>query len=196
MTEKIVRKTSELIAAKTSRRSFLARGAIIGSALAVSPLRYLMRPESALAVIRPGECASGFCTDGWTEFCCSINFGNNACPEYAYVAGWWKCSNYTGTKLCSNAGVRYLIDCNRRPDHACPGDCKCAEDKCSCRRTCCSFFRYGQCHTNVTVTTNVVCRIIRCVNPSTIEGYKCNATLKEDDRTCTHEACCDCGQCL
>jgi hypothetical protein len=197
MTDKIVRKTSEFIAAKTSRRSFLARSAVIGSALAVSPLRYLTRPESAYAaVVRPGECSSGFCTDGFTEFCCSINSGENRCPEWAYVAGWWLCANYSGTKVCSNAGVRYFVDCNRRPNFACPGDCHCAEESCKCRRTCCVHFRYGQCHTNVEQLTNVVCRIVRCVNPATISGYDCNSTLFEDPSTCTHEACCDCGQCL
>jgi len=196
MTDKIVRKTSEIIAAKTSRRSFLARSAIIGSALAVSPLRYLTRPESAYAVIRPGECSGGLCTDGYTEFCCSMNFGSNACPEHAYVAGWWKCTNYTGTKVCNNAGVRYLIDCNRRPNYSCPGGCHCVTDTCQCRVTCCNQFRYGQCHTNVQGVTAVVCRIVRCVNPSTIENYKCGTQLIVDDNTCAHEACCNCGDCV
>lgn len=196
MSEKMVSKASSFIANRSSRRGFLARAAIVGSAIAVGPLRYLVYPESAEAIVQPGDCGgSTLCGAGFSEFCCSINYGENACPNFAYVAGWWKCTDYNGSKVCSNAGVRYYIDCNRRPNYACPNGCFCGQNRCGCRRTCCTHFRYGQCHTNVDQLTNVVCRIVRCIHPATVDGYECNNTYAQDNTTCTHEACCDCGGC-
>ena len=104
-----------------SRRSAIARAAVAGSALAVAPVRYLVRPGTAWAVIDPNSCSGGLCTDGYTAFCCEIEHGRNTCPNGTYIAGWWKCTNYRGGGLCHNEGVRYYIDCNRIPGHVLPG---------------------------------------------------------------------------
>ena len=70
MTDRLVSAASRLLERRTSRRGMLVRVAIGGSALAVAPLRYLLRPGSAEAVITCRNCRPGArCCDGWTEFC-------------------------------------------------------------------------------------------------------------------------------
>src|SRR5207248_9888695 len=94
---------------RTSSGGAIARAAVAGSALAVAPVRYLVRPGTAWAVIGPGNCSRGLCTDGYTAFCCEIEHGLNTCPQGTYVAGWWKCTNYRGGGLCHEQGVRYIL---------------------------------------------------------------------------------------
>ena len=62
-------------------------------------------------------------------------------------------------------GVRYYIDCNRIPGHVFPGGCQCAHGDCNRRRVDCNHFRYGQCNTQVSGTTEVVCRLVICQTP-------------------------------
>jgi hypothetical protein len=181
---------AKLIDRKSSRRGFLARAALVGSAISVSPLRYLLRPVDAWAVIRPGNCSSGKCLDGFTAFCCEINRGKNTCPPHTYVAGWWKCTAYRGHGVCDKEGVRYYVDCNRTPGERFPGGCRCANNSCKQRRVDCNHFRYGQCNTQIAGTTEVACRVIVCKHPASISDFNCNSTLKIDNATCGHEAGC------
>src|ERR1700722_3037483 len=65
----------------TTRRSFLVRTAMVGSALAVAPLRYLLRPGTSYGAITnvcgpDANCTAG----GFSVFCCTINDGLNQCP--------------------------------------------------------------------------------------------------------------------
>jgi hypothetical protein len=176
---------------RLSRRSALARAAVAGSALAVAPVRYLVRPGTAWAVIAPGACPPGSpCNDGYTAFCCEIEHGQNVCPSGAYIAGWWKCTDYRGAGLCHDEGVRYYLDCNRIPGHGFPGGCQCGNHDCNRRRVSCNRFRYGQCNTQVAGTTEVVCRLVICQHPASVRGLHCNATEMVDNRTCGHEAGC------
>lgn len=174
------------------RRSFLLRVAVFGSALAVAPLRYVLYPGTALAaVVRPGDCASGDCTDGYTAFCCEITQGqSNTCPTGTFPGGWWMCTDYAGRQLCSDQGVRYYVDCNALPGHPFPGGCRCANDNCNERHVACSIFRYGQCNTQIEGTTAVVCRMVVCENPSTISELHCSASQAVDDSTCGHDVPC------
>ncbi len=190
MTKTLVARASSLLERRFSRRGFLARLAVGGSAIAVAPLRYGLRPGSAMGVITCLSCSSGSrCCDGWTAFCCTINQGKNACPPYSFIAGWWKCTNYNGSGACAKDGVRYYLDCNRTPGSSCPNGCHCAADTCSNRRTCCNVFRYGQCNTQIDGVTEVVCRIIKCVNPCELYDF-CNCTYKEENAVCSHEEPC------
>ena len=166
------------------------RFATAGSALTVAPVRYLMRPLSAMAVVTCADCSSrSACCDGYTPLSCSMNNGVIASPSSSYMSGWWKCTNYTGAGACCRQGVRYYIDCNRTPTARCPGGCRCAQDSCGNRRTCCNRFRYGQCNTEITGVTEVVCRLVKCVNPCQLY-VNCNCTYKQDNATCGHEAKC------
>jgi hypothetical protein len=189
--ERIATSVGALLERRTSRRSALARAAVAGSAFAVAPIRYLIRPTTAWAVIRPGDCKPhALCNDGYSAFCCEIQQGNNRCPAGTYIAGWWMCTQYKGRGLCAEEGVRYYLDCNRIPGTVFPGGCQCANGDCNKRRVDCNHFRYGQCNTQVEGTTEVVCRLMICQNPATVAGLPCNGTVMVDDNTCKHEADC------
>jgi hypothetical protein len=190
VSERIATAVGSVLERRVSRRGAIARAAVAGSAFAVAPLRYLLRPGTAWAVITPADCASGACTDGYTAFCCEIQHGHNRCPAGTYVAGWWKCTDYRGAGLCHPQGVRYYLDCNRIPGHRFPGGCQCAHGDCGRRRVDCNHFRYGQCNTQVQGTTEVVCRLVICQHPADVAQLGCNDTLKVDNRTCSHEADC------
>jgi hypothetical protein len=191
LAERLATSVGELLDRRLSRRRALTRAAVVGSAFAVAPVRYLVRPETALAVIDPRSCSRrARCNDGYTAFCCEIEQGRNTCPANTYIAGWWKCTTYQGSGLCHDEGVRYYLDCNRTPGKRFPGGCQCANNDCKQRRVDCNHFRYGQCNTQVSGTTEVVCRLMICQNPATVAGLGCNGTEMVDDNTCNHEAGC------
>jgi hypothetical protein len=191
LAERLAGSLGSLLERRTSRRGALARAALAGSAFAVAPIRYLVRPGTAWAVIGPDDCGSGRCVDdGYTAFCCEIEHGRNVCPANTYVAGWWKCTDYSGGGLCHEEGVRYYLDCNRMPGRVFPGGCQCALGDCNRRRVDCNHFRYGQCNAQIDGTTEVVCRLIICQNPASVPGMNCNGTEMVDDSTCGHEAGC------
>jgi hypothetical protein len=188
--ERIATSLGALLERRLSRRNALSRVAVAGSAFAVAPISYLVRPGDAWAVVRPRDCRGGNCTDGYTAFCCEIEHGRNICPAGTFIAGWWKCTDYRGGGLCHEQGLRFYLDCNRTPGRPFPGGCQCAQGDCGRRRVDCNHFRYGQCNAQVRGTTEVVCRLVICQNPSTIDGLNCNGTEMVDNRTCGHEAGC------
>jgi hypothetical protein len=189
MIDLLTRSATAMFGRPVERRTFLKRMAVAGSALAVAPIDYTLRPLTAESIIRCRNCARGLCCDGWTTFCCTINKGKNACPQNTYMGGWWKCTNYRGKQACAAEGVRYYIDCNRTPGTSCPGGCHCARNHCGNRSTCCNVFRYGQCNTEIPGVTEVVCRVIKCVNPCQLY-VNCNCTRLIENRVCSHEANC------
>ncbi len=188
--EALVRTSAFALERRFTRRTVLERVALVGSALAVAPLRYLLYPGTALAAISPSQCAGGLCTDGWTAFCCQINAGANSCPEGTFPGGWWMCTDYAGNQLCSEQGVRYYVDCNALPGPGFPGGCHCANGTCDERRVACNVFRYGQCNTEIPGVTPVVCRMVVCENPSTITGLGCTSSLAVDDLVCDQDTPC------
>ena len=176
-----VDRAGALLAGRTStRRRFLYRLAVVGSALALDPLRFLLRPTPAYAAV----CGSGnSCGAGWTVFCCTINDGANTCPEGSFVAGWWKVD---ASAFCMGS-PRYYIDCNRKPQASCR--CRCNDRGCDRRRICCNVFRYGQCNTHIEGVTEVVCRIITCTPPWKWDP-SCGRTVRVSESTRSHSAVC------
>src|SRR5262249_54532709 len=124
LSERLVSKASGLLASRQSRRSFLAKTAVVGSALAGNPFGFILRPGSAYGAL------CGTCSDGWTAFCCTINNGANSCPSDSFVGGWWKADN---AAFCCGA-ARYIIDCNASCPTTCA--CRCTGAACDGRRTC------------------------------------------------------------
>jgi uncharacterized protein with LGFP repeats len=142
-----------------SRRSFLVRTSLFGSALAMEPARFALEPRSAYdAVCGPeADCGGGF-----SVFCCTIQNGANLCPEGTFVGGWWKAD---GSAFCRGA-ARYYVDCN--------GDdgrwhCHCPDTaSCDQRHVACAQFRYGNCNLEIPAIaygSPVVCRVVTCTPP-------------------------------
>ena len=181
LSERIVRRLSEL-GPKHSRRSFFTRAAVAGSALAVNPLEYALKPGTAYAQTTCGPGAT--CGEGWSVFCCTINGGQNSCPPGSFVAGWWKAdsSSYCG------GGPRYIIDCNQQCGVPCT--CYCPTGTCDNRRTCCNQFRYGQCHQEIACAGPVICRMVLCIPPWEFDA-SCTTTSATDNRTGEHNAPCN-----
>ncbi|HEY4376462.1 MAG TPA: twin-arginine translocation signal domain-containing protein [Acidimicrobiales bacterium] len=181
--QRMVRAASNLMSRKSSRRSFLTKTAMVGSALAVAPLDFILKPGSAYAF------TCGSCGDGWTAFCCTINSGANSCPSYSFVGGWWKADN---AAYCCGA-ARYIIDCNASCPTKC--SCRCSGASCDDRRTCCNQFRYGQCNQQISCYGPVVCRVATCTPPWKYDP-SCTSSSATDNATVNHGAPCistDCG---
>ncbi len=190
----LVERAVDLLDRGPSRRSLLVRAAVIGSALTVSPLRFLLRPGTAYAAVCGIDSA---CSSGYTVFCATINDGVNACPSGSLVGGWWK-SDGSGF-CCGNA--RYYIDCHSYCSCGCEsGRSFCGEGcrNCSCgcgpggqcdqRRVCCNNFRYGQCMQHVSCTGPVWCRVVTCTPPWKVPAWACSTTSAVDQRTNAHGA--------
>ncbi|MGZ4654800.1 MAG: LGFP repeat-containing protein [Oryzihumus sp.] len=187
-----------------SRRGFLVRTAVVGSALVAHPKDYVLKAQDAYATIcGPGNTYSA----GWTVFCCTVNNGVNACPPGTFSAGWWKAAD---SSWCCG-GYRYIVDCNATcsscstgcsGDHICDSrcwSCKCGKGpstSCDQRRHCCNAFRYGQCNTQVKCSGGVACRVVSCVPP--YKWAQCSTTTLVDNRTSEHSAPClqGCGPIL
>jgi hypothetical protein len=129
MSDRLVNSTIDFLDRRTKRRGFLLRSAVIGSAIAVAPLRYLLRPGTAWGTVTctygdgcgdyhsctcPScTCSQAPCQDGYTTFCCTINNGSNTCPADTFIGGWWQCDS---SGYCLDGqhkpGPRYYLDCN------------------------------------------------------------------------------------
>jgi hypothetical protein len=180
-----------------TRRSFLAKTAVIGSALVVAPRKFLLEPVSAYdAVCGPAN----QCGDGYTVFCCTINNGVNACPPGTFAGGWWKADR---SSWCCGGTARYYIDCQGSCTRCgcrgsafcspscnnCPARCN-GGPTCDQRRVCWNYFRYGQCHQEIGCSGPVACRVVSCVPPWQIAGLACTAATATDNRTAEHSAPC------
>jgi hypothetical protein len=176
-----------------NRRSFLSRVAIVGSALAVNPLRWILKPGTAYAAACGTDAE---CNSGWTVMCCSINNGSNTCPPGTLAAGWWKADN---SGFCRGS-ARYYIDCNSTCSCGCGSSglcgpacwscgCHCGSGTCDHRRVCCNQFRYGQCNQATACVGPVVCRVVTCVPPWQFDT-NCSATSATANATALHDAPC------
>lgn len=158
---------------KVSRRGFLRRVAMAGTALVAAPTAYVLRPMSAYAAIVPSDCPSGTkCAQGWTEFCVELH-GVNTCPPGSLVGGWWRAE---GNTYCDGKS-RYYMDCHGASCSCACGssgtcsdtcvdyDCHCHEDDCGNWKTGCARFRYGQCNNQEPCIGPILCRVATCVAP-------------------------------
>ena len=168
----------------TSRRSFLVRTAMVGSALAVAPARFLLRPGTAYGAITSVCGPDANCTaGGFSVFCCTINGGLNQCPSGSIPGGWWRAG--VGSSWCCGAD-RYYIDCQATCPPGCgcggtpfcPGCQACTPEcyngpSCDQRNVCQVQFRYGQCNEQIGCTGNVLCRMVSCTPPWQIPALNC-----------------------
>jgi hypothetical protein len=200
----LIEKASRLLEDRLDRRNFLGRTALVATAVAVAPKRFLLEPVTAQAAVcgcAGSSCDCGSqCCDGYTEFCCTLT-GSNACPPGTLAAGWWKAD---GSPFCVANGVpqpRFYLDCNASCNGCgCGGSgicspacarcgCGCAGGSCNHRRTCCVNFRYGQCHQEVACLGPILCRVVTCTPPWLVDG-SCTTTVAVDNNTALHDAAC------
>ena len=197
---RLVDKVSGLLARRTGRRGFLARSAVVGSAIAANPVTYALKPTTAYAAIcncSGSACDCGqLCCDGYTEFCCTLS-GENKCPPGTLLGGWWKVD---GSGFCGG-GPRYYMDCNAPCNScgcggsgvcsgACSGTgCGCAFGDCNNRKAGCTLFRYGQCNQHVGCVGPIVCRVVTCVPPWALDA-SCTTTVRVDGATAGHDRAC------
>jgi hypothetical protein len=182
----LVNKAAGVLERKSSRRGFLLGSAMVGSAVAVAGCAPGTQPGTPYSHIT--DCTSGLCTDGYTEFCCTINNGVNACPTGSFIGGWWRADYST---FCN--GTRYYMDCMQNccgpnlGNGFCAGcvECTCAGG-CDTRRIYCNYFRYGQCHQEIGITGPIACRVVTCVPPYTIADYACSTAAAVDNATAEH----------
>jgi hypothetical protein len=201
VTARLVDGMSSVLAARTTRRGFLARTAVVGSALAVAPGAYVLKPGTAYANICGPDSA---CSSGYTAFCCTINGGRNVCPPGNYVGGWWKAD---GSGFCCGR-PRYYVDCHE-PCTRCTTGCGtsqfcrgCVASPCRCsnssgcdqRKTNCNYFRYGQCRQDIGCGGPVNCRVVSCTPPWQ-QGWGCSTASATDNRTLNHSSDCLPGHC-
>ncbi len=191
LTNWLVSKTSGLLERKSSRRGFLVGSAMVGSAVAVAGCTPATTPGSAYSHIT--DCAGGLCTDGYTEFCCTINSGINACPTGSFAGGWWRADFST---FCN--GTRYYIDCMQNCcgpatgyQNFCAGcvECSCGGD-CNTRRIYCNYFRYGQCHQEIVASGPIACRVVTCTPPYQDASLACTSAAAVDNSTAEHTSPC------
>lgn len=194
LSQRAVDRVTGWLSGRTSRRGFLVRAGLLGTALAVDPKGYVLTPGTAYAAVcGPGSGA----TSGWTVFCATIHSGVNACPPGSIAAGWWKAD---GASLCGGK-ARYIIDCNATcstctTPGARAGICSSSCWSCSCtsglpgtcdqRKVCCNAFRYGQCNMDVRQVGGVHCRVVSCTPPWRFE--ECSTAPATDNRTRDHNS--------
>jgi hypothetical protein len=162
------RQGHRLAAGRTSRRGFLLRAGLLGTALAVDPKGYVLRPGHGVRRrVRPGAGAQQR-LDGLLRH---HQRRRQRLPAGSIAAGWWKSDR---ASLCGGK-ARYIIDCNatcaraRRRARA-PASARRAAGpararaglpgSCDQRKVCCNAFRYGQCNQDVRRSAGVHCRVV------------------------------------
>jgi hypothetical protein len=193
-------RAAEALGTGVSRRGLLARSAMAATAFSVAPVRTLVRPDPAYAQVcgcSGSSCNCGsLCCDGYTEFCCTIT-GANSCPPGAVLGGWWKVE---GHSRCGGS-ARYYMDCHRTcgscgcgSSGLCTGGCSnttcgCANGSCGNRKAGCTRFRYGNCASNHACLGPIVCRVVTCRAPWTLDAT-CTTTPRVDNNTRSHHRPC------
>jgi len=199
----LVERAATFLESRLSRRSFINRSAMVGSAVAIgSGVDLVLKPGTAYGAVctcANTSCGCGTtCCAGFSEFCCSINGGYNYCPTDTVMGGWWKADNST---FCG--GPRYYMDCHAMCgcstgcgggwgfcEPSCDGaTCGCGPAGCDSWVTGCFQFRYGQCNQQIDCIGRIVCRVVACVPPWTIDPT-CTTTLAVDNSTAEMNASC------
>jgi hypothetical protein len=195
----VVDRLARRLESKLSRRSFVNRAALVGTAVAVGKgAELVLRPGTAYARVcgcagQGCSCGSRCCT-GYTAFCCTVNGGSNFCPPDTVMAGWWKAD----TSSFCGGGPRYYMDCNATctcgsgsfcSSECDTAECGCAGGNCANWRSGCVRFRYGQCNQEVAPIGRIVCRMVACIPPWEIDP-SCTRTTARDNNTAEHNAPC------
>ncbi len=187
-TTKLLRKIGDALGgSRFSRRGFLGRVAVVGSAISLDPINFATKPASAYDAVCG---ADADCASGYSVFCCTINNGGNFCPDGSFLGGWWKADN---SGFCCG-GPRYYLDCNVSCGAGYSCGCETSPDTCDNRKIACNQFRYGQCNLEIDCYGPVLCRVITCTPPWVFDSA-CTSSSATDQNTVSHTAPCLPGQC-
>lgn len=199
---RLIDSAGSAIASRSSRRGFLTKSTLVGTALAAAPATYVLKPGTAYAAVcgcngSSCDCSAG-CCDGYTEFCCTLT-GQNTCPEGSVPAGWWKVDASGFCNASGTPGPRYYLDCNAVPSGPCSPrgvtratdlcNCGCAQGSCGNRKSCCTAFRYGQCSQQIACLGPIVCRVVTCTPPWEFDPT-CTTASATDENTRSHHRPC------
>jgi hypothetical protein len=200
MSRRLAHAATRFLDRRSARRGFLTSSAVVGSALAVAPVSYVLRPGTAYAQIcrcNGSDCGCGqLCCDGYTEFCCTL-YGTNGCPPGSLYGGWWRVS---GSSYCGGSN-RYYLDCHNPcggcgcgASGVCSGSCNgtrcgCGLGNCANRKAGCTHFRYGQCNQQERCLGPIICRVVTCTPPWVLEP-NCTRSVRTDPATAWHHRPC------
>ena len=183
-----------------SRRSFLQTTALVGTALAVAPTDFVLRPGSAYARAlqraAAQNCACGsLCCDGYTEFCCTMT-GAQRLP-----AGHDRRRLVEGRRLAvlqrapllhrlqRDLSLRRRRGSARTAARTRRGAAGARNGDCNNRKAGCTQFRYGQCNQQVATVGRIACRVVSC-DPAVLVVGNCAPTLAVDNSTANHNKPC------
>ena len=181
--------------AASTRRSFLVRTAIFGSALAVNPLRYLLRPGTAYASLC-GPDAS--CCVGLDR----VLLHGQRRPEHvpARLDPGRLVEGRQLVVLQLRPALLHRLQ-RRRADRAVRRERRVrarlrARATVTARRAratsasrAATQFRYGQCHQDLACVGPIVCRVVTCVPPWEFDAT-CTTTSATANATALHDAPC------
>ncbi len=200
MSRRLADAASRFLDRRSARRGFLTSTAVVGSAMAVAPVSYVLRPGTAYAQVcrcNGSDCGCGqLCCDGYTEFCCTL-YGTNGCPPGSLYGGWWRVS---GSSYCGGSN-RYYLDCHNPcngcgcgASGVCSGSCNgtacgCGLGSCANRKAGCTHFRYGQCNQQERCLGPIICRVVTCTPPWVLEP-NCSRSVRTDPATAWHHRPC------
>lgn len=200
MSRRLADAATRFLDRRSARRGFLTSTAVVGSAMAVAPVSYVLRPGTAYAQIcrcNGSDCGCGqLCCDGYTEFCCTL-YGTNGCPPGSLYGGWWRVS---GSSYCGGRNRYYLDchnpcgDCSCGANGVCSGSCNgtrcgCGLGDCGNRKAGCTHFRYGQCNQQQRCLGPIICRVVTCTPPWVLEP-NCTRSVRTDPATAWHHRPC------
>ncbi len=195
ITERLVNRVSRHLGKRSTRRSFLVKSAVVGSALAVNPLQYVFRPGHRVRGdrVRPrGRLCVG--VDGVLllgeqrpeRVPARIHPRRLVEDRQLLVLRWRRpvhprLQRELGGCGCGSSGI------------CAPGcyncGCRCNTGSCDQRRHCCNQFRYGQCHQELACVGPVVCRVATCAPPWQWDPT-CTTTSATANATALHAAPC------
>jgi len=199
--QRLAERVAGFLGAHTSRRGFIARTAVIGSALAVNPGGFVLRPArrtprsaGRLQTAPPATPPSAV----------RRTVPTSAHPARSWVAGGRPTDQATAAvdrATTSTVRTRALAAARaaaattpsaRRP--ASTAAATATSGSCDQRRVSCNYFRYGQCHQEIGCGGPVACRVVSCTPPYELFG-ECSNASATDNATTEHSAPCLPGGC-
>ena len=173
MSTKLVAAASRALDTRTSRRGFLRRAAMVGTALVAAPPPSCFAPEAPMGRSFPANAVPGprATTGGPSSVATSPESTPALRGTWSPAGGGPKATrSATGTAATTWTATRPVAACSCGGSGTCAHTCvdlrcHCNHDNCGERKTCCTRFRYGQCNNQKACIGPITCRVVTCVPP-------------------------------